>query len=133
MIKEKKHRTQIDPAEAQLSSHTLSNIREKKGYAGAENDLHGKDGHVYPPSPSCPPPPPPHAGQIGSKTPAVVERRKEVAPGRAASVRARKGPIRKTVVVMMMIPAPGHNSGERTEQDDVVVPGGQERTQVLCP
>lgn len=49
MIKEKKHRTQIDPAEAQLSSHTLSNIREKKGYAGAENDLHGKDGHVYPP------------------------------------------------------------------------------------
>lgn len=61
--------------------------------------------------------PSPRAGQIGSKAPAVVERRQEAPPGRSASARARKSfpKIRKTVMMlmmMMMMSVPGQHSGE---------------------
>lgn len=123
--RKKKHRTEIDPAQAQPSGHALGNIRGKKKTATLElRTICTEKTAMF-----APPPTPPLLHLLPLVRTAQnlqqrLERRKEAPPGRCASVRARKGPIRRTVVVVMVVveaAAPGQKSGERTEQDDDVV------------
>lgn len=81
----------------------FSNIREKY-YAGADNDLHGGDGHVFPPSSSW--------LNLLQNSSNVGEKRGDATRPVRQQVGEREHPAIKKTLMMIMAMTPRQNNGE---------------------
>lgn len=86
---------------------------KEKYYAGADDDLHGRDGHVFPPSSSW--------LNLLQNSSNVGEKRGDTIRPVSQQVGERKHPaITKTLMMIIMAMTPRHNNGEKREEDVII-------------